>query len=384
LTQNTQPQFSGPQKLYKVVKNEGKFNIGMHRIRKVLHNQESYSLHKPVRRRFPRNHVISAGIDDLWMADVIDMVKYADWNQGFRFILLVIDTFSKYVWLQPLKYKTREDVAKAFLKIFDTSNQSPAKLLTDKGMNYLSSVILLLHIYDCFNSYFTLLYLFSGQEFKAKKVQDLMKKKGIHYYPTQNETKASTSERAILSIKARLMRYLSYKETSTFLPILQDIADSYNHTYHRTIEMRPADIKDSNQEEVRISTYMAQNPRNNKSNINLKRFKFQLGDYVRISHLKTIFTRAYHQTFSGELFKVYKRYHRGTLPIYRLQDMQQEEIKGTFYESELQKVDIDPNQTWKIEKILKTRGKGRIKQLYVKWKSFPPKFNSWIKASDLN
>lgn len=193
-----------------------------------------------------------------------------------------------------------------------------------------------------------------------------MKKKGIHYYPTQNETKASTSERAILSIKTRLMRYLSYKETSTFLPILQDIADSYNHTYHRTIGMRPADVKDSNQEEVRISTYMAQNLKNNKSNINLKRFKFKLGDYVRISHLKTIFTRAYHQTFSGELFKVYKRYHRGTLPIYRLQDMQQEEIKGTFYESELQKVDIDPNQTWKIEKILKSRGKGRNKQLYVK------------------
>lgn len=193
-----------------------------------------------------------------------------------------------------------------------------------------------------------------------------MKKKGIHYYPTQNETKASTSERAILSIKTRLMRYLSYKETSTFLPILQDIADSYNHTYHRTIGMRPADVKDSNQEEVRISTYMAQNIKNNKSNINLKRFKFKLGDYVRISHLKTIFTRAYHQTFSGELFKVYKRYHRGTLPIYRLQDMQQEEIKGTFYESELQKVDIDPNQTWKIEKIIKSRGKGRNKQLYVK------------------
>jgi hypothetical protein len=59
--------------------------------------------------------------------------------------------------------------------------------------------------------------------------------------------------------------------------------------------------------------------------------------------------------------------------------MQQEEIKGTFRESELQKVDIDPNQTWKIEKILKTSGKGRNKQLHVKWKSFPPKFKSWIK-----
>jgi hypothetical protein len=95
--------FSGPQKLYKVVKNERKYDIGMHRIRKFLHNQETYSLHKPVRRRFTRNHVVSAGIDDLWMADLIDMTKYEKWNEGARYILLVIDTFSKMIWLRSLK-----------------------------------------------------------------------------------------------------------------------------------------------------------------------------------------------------------------------------------------------------------------------------------------
>jgi hypothetical protein len=68
------------------------------------------------------------------MADLIDMAKFADWNKGFKYILLVIDTFSKYVWLQPLKYKTGEEVAKAFRKIFDNSKRSPAKLITDKGI----------------------------------------------------------------------------------------------------------------------------------------------------------------------------------------------------------------------------------------------------------
>ena len=132
--------FAGPQKLYKVVENEGKFKIGMHRIRKFLNDQDSYSLHKPVRRRFQRNHVVNAGKDDLWMADLIDMVKFADWNQGYKYILLVIDTFSKYVWLQPLKYKTGEEVAKAFQKIFDSSKRSPSKLITDKGMVNLCNV----------------------------------------------------------------------------------------------------------------------------------------------------------------------------------------------------------------------------------------------------
>jgi hypothetical protein len=102
--------FAAPQKLNKVVKNEGKFNIRMHKIGEFLHNQESYSLHKQVKRRFTRNHVVGAGKDDLWMADLIDMVKFSKWNNGFKNILLVIDTFSKYVWLRPLKQKTGQDV----------------------------------------------------------------------------------------------------------------------------------------------------------------------------------------------------------------------------------------------------------------------------------
>ena len=125
--------FAGPQKIYKVIKDEGKFNIGMYKIRKFLHNQESYGLHKPVRRRFKRNHVVSAGKDDLWMADLIDMVKYKDWNDGYKFIVLVIDTFSKYVWLRPLKQKSGHDVAEAFQNIFHSYGRSPKKLITDKG-----------------------------------------------------------------------------------------------------------------------------------------------------------------------------------------------------------------------------------------------------------
>lgn len=125
--------FSGPQKLYKVAKDEGKYNIGMHRIRTFLHNQESYSLHKPVRRRFQRNHVVSAGIDDLWEADLFDMSKFQKWNEGIRYIILVIDTLSKYVWLRPLKQKTGHEVTEAFKDIMAKSGRTPQRLITDKG-----------------------------------------------------------------------------------------------------------------------------------------------------------------------------------------------------------------------------------------------------------
>ncbi|XP_052794459.1 uncharacterized protein LOC128227719 [Mya arenaria] len=224
--------FAGPQKLYKAVQREGKYKLGMHRIRQFLHDQESYSLQKPVRRRFQRNHVISAGKDDLWMADLVDMVKFEKWNDDYKYILLVIDTFSKYVWLRPLRQKTVEEVTDAFADIFQNSGRDPAKLITDKG-----------------------------QEFKAKRVQDLMRKFDVHYFPTQNETKASTSERAILTIKQKLYRYFNHKDNYNYISVLQNIADSYNNTYHRTIDMQPADVKENNQEEVRLATYFAQNPK---------------------------------------------------------------------------------------------------------------------------
>ena len=102
----------------------------------------------------------------------------------------------------------------------------------------------------------------------------------------------------------------------------------------------------------------------------LRTFKYKVGDYVRITHVRQAFTRAYDETYSGEVFQVYKRYHRGVLPIYKLQDLQNEDITGTFYESELQKVDIHPDQMWKVETVLKTRGRGKNKQYFVKWRHF--------------
>ena len=213
-----------------------------------------------------------------------------------------------------------------------------------------------------------------------------MKTNGVKYFPTQNETKASTSERATLTIKMKISRYFTYKDDYSYLPILQDIARSYNKTYHRTIGMVPADVKNNNEEEVRLSTYFAQNKNKLKQEKLPKKrpFKYKPGQYVRVSYLKGAFTRAYDQTYSGEIFQVSKRYYRGNLPVYRLTDLQGDEIKGGWYTSELIPLDIDPaNVTYKIEKVLKTRGKGRNKQYFVKWKFYPKKFDSWIKASDL-
>ena len=206
-----------------------------------------------------------------------------------------------------------------------------------------------------------------------------MTKTNVKYFPTFNETQASTSERAILSIKSKLRRWFTYKEDYSYIPVLQKFADSYNRTFHRTIGMAPVDVTKNNEMEIRLSTYFSQHPKRVKSNPKLRPFKYKVGDHVRVTHLKHAFTRAYHESYSREVFQIEKRYHRGVLPIYKLKDLQGEMVQGSWYESELQRVDVDPNQTWRIEKVLKKRGK----KVLVRWKGFPPKFDKWIPADTI-
>lgn len=80
---------------------------------------------------------------------------------------------------------------------------------------------------------------------------------------------------------------------------------------------------------------------------------------------------------------VSERRLRGGLPVYRLKDYLDDEIKGTFYQAELQKVDVREDDEFKVEKILRTKGRGRNKQYLVEWLHWPTKFNSWVNADDM-
>ena len=112
-------------------------------------------------------------------------------------------------------------------------------------------------------------------------------------------------------------------------------------------------------------------------------FKFKIGDKVRITQLRNIFSGEYDKIRTGEVFNISSTFWRNNIPIYRMKDYNGEEITGTFYQSELQKIDIKDNELWKIEKILKTKGKGHNKQLNVKWLNWSHKFDSWISSEDI-
>lgn len=212
--------FLGPDKLFRYVRKDGKYVISKYKIRKWLQKQEAYSLQRSVRRRFKRNKIMVTGIDDQWSADLMDMNKFANYNDGFAYILVVIDVLSKYLWMRPLKNKKGVSVANALRDIL-LEGRVPKRIRTDKG-----------------------------QEFRAKEVQQVLKDHKITHLYAQNETKAAIAERVIKTIKTRIYRFMTYKQGYDYINKLQTFVKSYNGTYHRTIGMAPKSVNNRNETAV--------------------------------------------------------------------------------------------------------------------------------------
>ena len=200
--------FGGVERLYRDVKKEGKYDISRAQLKKWLMKQDTYTLHKQARRHYKRNRVIVGGIDELWQMDLADMQSHAKENDGYRYLLVCIDVFSKYVWVIPLKTKTGPASVTAFKEILE-SGRKPQKIQTDEGTEF-------------FNKHF----------------KDLMKTEEIQLYNTYNETKASVVERVIRTLKTRMWRYFTAKRTRRYIDVLQDLVDSYNKSKHRSIQKK--------------------------------------------------------------------------------------------------------------------------------------------------
>jgi hypothetical protein len=105
--------------LYNVLKHRGVHSIGKYTVRKWLQNQNDYSLQKPVRQTFKKTRVVVSGIDNQFDADIADVSNIVKENDDVKKLLFVLDIFSKYLWVEPLKNKTTKEVVKGFQHIFD-------------------------------------------------------------------------------------------------------------------------------------------------------------------------------------------------------------------------------------------------------------------------
>ena len=314
------------------------------KVRKTLERDLGYTLHKPRRRHFPTLPVMVFGIDEQWAADLIEVINIAKSNRGYRYLLTVIDVFSKYAWVEPIKSKTGQDVTAAFEKILKRSQgRQPQNLQTD-----------------------------DGKEFYNKHFQALMKGKSIHHFSTRGDSKASVVERFNRTLKERLYRYFTIKNTLTFLPMLQDLVLGYNRSYHRSIKMAPERVNAHNEEDVWGNLYAKR--------LNGKRLKpkFKVNDRVRLNKKFRTFKKGYLPGWTEEVFIV-SRVVPGSVVTYKIKEMDDTPLEGTFYSQDLQKVTVSDDDLYRVEKVLKRKGN----KLLVRWKGWPDKYDSWIDKKDI-
>ena len=341
--------YSGIDKFYRAILKSGRTDISLGLLRKWLNSHEVYTVHKPVRKTFKHRKVVVESIDEQWDSDLMVLDTKAKENDGYRYLMLCIDTLSKFVWVEPLKTKTGVETKKAFQRIF-AKGRHCLWLRTDRGSEYCNGVI---------EKYF--------------------KEKRIRHFVTHNSVKANFAERAIRTIKQKLFKYFTYKQSYRYIDILQDFIGSYNGTYHRSILMRPNDLTTHNQQEVWENIYGGDIFKINELKT---KFHFKVGDLVRLSHTRGVFSRGYDQGWSDEIF-IIKARHKASSPTYSLKDYLDEDISGTVYSKEIIKVTTRDDATYKIEKVLKKRRRGRKTEYFVKWLGWGEKFNTWVSSTEV-
>ena len=300
----------------------------------------SEELDKPVTHKFQRKKTIVNYIGHIHSADLVDMKMYSKINKGYNYIFTNIDIFSKYAWAFPIKTKKIQDVKLCFQKIF--KERKPDCLWTDKESAFFSKEML-------------------------KYFED----NNVTIYHTNSHLKAVNIERFNKSLRELMMKQFVKNNNTVWYNILPKLIKTYNNRYHSTIKMKPIEVNKSNERYIKQNVYTY-------DKIN-KIPKYKINGLVRI-YLKRrdIFDKpSGNIKWSEELFKIYDINISGVI-MYKLKDMNDEIIEGSFYEKQLQKTKNTTGE-YIIEKIIKTRND----KLFVKWRGYNNSFNSWINKKDV-
>lgn len=337
--------FSTARKVYEAVNKE----ISLDKIKEWLSGEITYTLHKPRRIKFKRNNYRSSNINDFWSVDLIDLSSLSQFNDGFKFILLVIDNFTKFVSTRALKRKSSDNVLKAFKEILFERNAKPLNLISDLG-----------------------------GEFFSKNFSSFLKKEKINHFNATNDTfKASLAERAIRTFKGILFKFLTSDLSSRYIDKIQSITRLMNKRTHSTTGIAPDKINDKNVLKIwnHVKCKQIKDQKRKKTSLNN-------GDYVRTSKIKDNFEKGYLPNYTDEIFKISRKTNRKP-PVFNLVDYKDDEIRGIFYSDELQKVKNSDKNLYRIEEILDRRVNRGRNEILVRWKNFNSKHDSWISEKDL-
>ena len=240
---------------------------------------EIYS--KPPMKNYPTNKIVYNHIDEIWSIDLADMIDYKiSNNKGYRYIFIVIDNFSKYLWAIPLKNKYSQTITNEFSNILTTSKRKPNKLESDRGSEFYNSVF-----------------------------QNFLKSKNIHHYSRFTDKGPSIAERVIRTIRNLLKKPIFEKGRADWVSELPSVIKKYNNTIHNSIKMTPIQASKKSNEKI-----VFDNLRDDRQK---QRPKFKLGDLVRTADIKKVFSKGVSTNWSYNLYTITEIIH-DTIPSYRI------------------------------------------------------------------
>ena len=257
--------FGSSYKLYKAVKPIHS-NITHKRVKEWLSSQNPYVLHRRIVRKFPRRRIIASGISYQWQCDLAILSSISRYNNNYKYLLVIIDVFSRYLIVRKTKKKDAASMERVFREVFK-KHGPPLHIQCD-----------------------------GGSEFWNSKVKKLFRERGVKLFTTSSDTKAAIVERVILTLKNKMFKYFTSKNTLKYVDILQQLVDSYNNSVHSSLGMAPNEVNCENEHllwKKQYSKYLKKLKRNDN---------FRVGDTVIITKIRKQFKKGYLPKWSNERF----------------------------------------------------------------------------------
>ena len=240
---------------------------------------EIYS--KPPRKNYPTNKIIYNHIDEIWSIDLADMIDYKISNiKGYRYIFIVIDIYSKYLWAIPLKNKYSQTITNEFSNIITTSKRKLLKLESDRGTEFYNSIF-----------------------------QNFLKSKNVHHYSKYTDKGPSIAERVIKTVRIFLKKPVFEKGRADWLSELPSVIKKYINTIHSSTKMTPMQAS-----KKVIEKDVFSNLRDDRVK---QKPKFKPGQLIRVADIKKVFSKGDSTNYSYKLYTITEVIH-DTTPSYRL------------------------------------------------------------------
>ena len=235
----------------------------------------------PPRKNYATNKLIYNHIDEIWSIDLADFSDYkTSNNKGFRYIFIIIDNFSKYLWAIPLRNKYSQTITDEFSNILTISKRSPLKMESDRGKEWYNLIF-----------------------------QNFLKSKNIHHYSRYTDKGPSIAERVIRTIRNLLKKPVFLAGNADWLSELPSVVKKYNNTIHHSIKMTPNQAsKKSNERKVYS---------NLKDRREVRKPKFKIGQLVRAADIKRVFSKGDSTNWSYKLYTITEVIH-DTVPSYSI------------------------------------------------------------------